>query len=81
MNLVSALTSALVDSPRLLIKVVGVRFVKVEALGGVRHRHAVLWLVWEGRARRQNWAGQVCLGAAMWVPLVRQLQEKHQQQI
>ena len=52
-----ALTSALVDGPRLFIKVIGVRFVQVETLGGVRHRRAVLWLVWERCTRWQNWAG------------------------
>jgi len=81
MELMSALTSALIDSPRLLIKVIGVRFVKIEAFAGVGHRRAMLWLVWEGGSSWQNWAGQVCLGAAMWIPLVRQLQGKHQQQM
>ncbi|TNN70870.1 hypothetical protein EYF80_018855 [Liparis tanakae] len=57
-------------SPRLLVKVIGVRFVKIEALGGVGHRRAMLWLVWERGPSWQDWAGQVCLGAAMWIPLV-----------
>lgn len=70
-NKVSVLTSALVDGPRLLIKVIRVGFVKVEAFGGVRHRSAVLWLVWEGRTRRQYWTRQICLRAAVWIPLVR----------
>lgn len=38
----------------------------------------MLRLVWEGGARWQNWAGQVCLRAAMWVPLVRQLTKRTQ---
>lgn len=72
----SALTSALVDGPGLLVQVVGIRLVEVEAFGGVGHRCAVLRLVREGRSVRQNGAGQVCLGAAVWVPLVRQLTRK-----
>lgn len=66
-----ALTPALVDSPRLFVKIVGVRLVQIEALVGVRHRRTVLRLVWERCPRCQYWARQVCLRAAMWVPLVR----------
>ena len=74
----STLTSAFIDSPRLLIKVVGVRLVKIETLSWVRHRSAGLWLVWEWRSRRQDRTRQGCLGASMRIPLVRQLQRKHQ---
>lgn len=75
---VSALTSALVDCSRLFVQIVRVRLVQVEALCGVRHRRTMLRLVWERSARWQNWAGQVCLRAAMWVPLVRQLMKRTQ---
>lgn len=54
MERVLVLTSALVDGPRLFIKVVGVRLVQIEALCGVWHRRTVLWLVWKGGARWQN---------------------------
>lgn len=67
----STLTAALVDSPWLFVKVVGVRLIKVKAFSRVRHGGAVLGLVREGRARRQQCAGQVRLGASMWVPLIR----------
>lgn len=75
----SALTATLIDGPRLFIKVVGVRFVQIEALCGVRYRRTVLRLVRERCARQQNRARQVSLGAAVGVPLVGQLGE-HQQQ-
>lgn len=76
-----SLTSTLVDGPRLLVEVVGVGLVQVEALRGVGHGRTVLRLVWERRSGWQNWARQVCLRAAMWVPLVRQLRGEEQQMV
>lgn len=72
------LTSALVDCSGFLVQVVRIGLVQVEALRGVGHRRAVLRLVGERGARWQNWAGQVGLRAAMWVPLVRQLTQRTQ---
>lgn len=73
----SVLTTTLVDSPRLLIQVIRVRLVKVESLIWVGHWSTMLGLIWKRHTRRQDWARQVCLGAAMWIPLVSQLPEKY----